>query len=130
MCPHFGLKPRAGAADLLGIVPRPPYIDWSQAEITEPGTTLRVPVVGATPEWSSQFKYLADLRRHTTFQDPWGHIGLIGIVIFVPAITPGTDMQLRKTLDDLVASAQRRVAASPPQQSPEDMLELLRTLAG
>jgi hypothetical protein len=111
-------------------VPRAPYIDWNQAQITEPGTTLRVPVVGATPQWSSEFKYLADLRRHTTFQDPWGQIGLIGVVIFVPAITPGTDKQLHETLDDLVATAQRRVAASPPPESPAEMLALMRTLSG
>ena len=75
-------------------MPRAPYIDWNQAQVTEPGTTLRVPVVGATHEWCTEFKYEADLRRHTTFQDPWGHIGLIGVVIFVPAITPGTDKEV------------------------------------
>jgi len=111
-------------------VPRAPYIDWDRAQITEPGTTLRVPVVGATPEWSTEFKYEADLRQHTTFQDPWGHIGLIGVVIFVPAITPGTDQRLRETLDDLVARAQRRVAAARPPESPADMLQLMRSLSG
>jgi hypothetical protein len=111
-------------------VPRAPHIDWNQAQVTEPGTTLRVPVVGATPEWCSEFKYLADLRRHTTFQDPWGHIGLIGVVIFVPAITPGTDSQLRSTLEELVNSAQRRVAAAPPAESPDEMLQLMRSLSG
>jgi hypothetical protein len=111
-------------------VPRAPYIEWNQAQVTEPGTTLRVPVVGATPQWCSEFKYLADLRRHTTFQDPWGHIGLIGVVIFVPAITPGTGGQLRATLNDLVGSAQRRVAASPPPESPDQMLQLMRSLSG
>jgi len=111
-------------------VPRAPYIDWDQAQITEPGTTLRVPVVGATPEWATEFKYEAELRRHTTFQDPWGHIGLIGVVIFVPAITPGTDKKLRETLDELVAIAQRRAAAARPPESPADMLELMRSLSG
>jgi hypothetical protein len=111
-------------------LPRAPYIDWNQAQITEPGTTLRVPVVGATAEWCTEFKYEAELRHHTTFQDPWGHIGLIGVVIFVPAITPGTNGRLRATLDDLVAVAQRRVAAAPPPESPESMLSLMRSLSG
>jgi hypothetical protein len=111
-------------------VPRAPYIDWNEAQITEPGTTLRDPVRDATPQWCSEFKAEADLRRHTTFQDPWGHIGLIGVVIFVPAITPGTGDVLRETLDALVATAQRRVAAAPPPESPADMLELMRSLSG
>ena len=107
-----------------------PHIDWNKAQITEPGTTLRVPVIGATPEWCTEFKAEADLRRHTTFQDPWGHIGLIGVVIFVPAITPGTDKQLRETLDTLVQTAQRRAAAARPPEDPADMLSLMRSLSG
>ena len=107
-----------------------PHIDWNRAQITEPGTTLRVPVVGATPEWCSEFKYESELRRHTTFQDPWGQIGLIGVVIFVPAITPGTGQQLRETLNALVETAQRRADAARPPQDPADMLSLMRSLSG
>jgi hypothetical protein len=107
-----------------------PHIDWQKAQITEPGTTLRAPVVGATPEWCTEFKAEADLRQHTTFQDPWGHIGLIGVVIFVPAITPGTVQQLRETLDALVATAQRRADSARPPQDPADMLSLMRSLSG
>ena len=107
-----------------------PYIDWNQAQVTEPGTTLRVPVVNATPEWAAEFKYEADLRSHTTFQDPWGHIGLFGVEIFVPAMTPGTGKRLRETLDGLVEIAQRRVAAARPPESPEAMLSLMRSLSG
>jgi hypothetical protein len=111
-------------------VPRSPHIDWSKAQITEPGTTLRVPVVGATPEWCTEFKAEAELRHHTTFQDPWGHIGLIGVVVFVPAITPGTVSQLRETLDALVVTAQRRADAARPPEDPADMLSLMRSLSG
>jgi hypothetical protein len=107
-----------------------PHVDWSQAQITEPGTTLRVPVVGAGPEWCTEFKGEADLPRHTTFQDPWGQIGLIGVVIFVPAITPGSDKLLRQTLDALVLAAQRRAAAARPPEDPADMLSLMRSLSG
>ena len=106
-----------------------PQIDWSQVEITEPGQTLRVPVAGATPQWCDAFKAEAELRRHLSFQQPWGHIGLIGVTIFVPAVTPGAQARLRETLEEIVATAQRRVAAAPPQQSPEQMLELMRSLA-
>ena len=109
---------------------RAPHIDWSQAQIAESGTTLQVPVIGATPEWCAQFKYVADLSRHTAFQHPWGHIGLIGDVVFVPAITPGAEKLLRETIEDMVATAQRRVAAAPRQDSPAEMLELMRTLGG
>ena len=107
-----------------------PHIDWSQAQIAESGTALQVPVTGATPEWCSQFKYVAELSRHTSFQHPWGHIGLIGDVIVVPAITPGAENQLRATIEEMVASAQRRVAAAPRQDSPAEMLKLMRTFAG
>ena len=109
---------------------RAPHIDWSQAEITEPGATLRVPVVGATPEWCEAFKAESDLLRHLAYQHAWGPIGLIGVTIFVPSVTPSTEGRLRETLDDLVATAQRRVAAAPPQQSPLEMLALMRGLAG
>ena len=109
---------------------RAPYIDWDKAEITEPGTTLRVPVRNASAEWCAAFKGQIETRRHRSFQDPWGQIGLIGVVIFVPAVTPGAEKLLRETLEDIVATAQRRVAAAPPQQTPEEMLELFRSLAG
>ena len=109
---------------------REPHINWSQAQIAEPGTTLQVPVIGATPEWCTQFKALAETSRHTPFQQPWGSIGLIGVVIFVPAITPGTENLLREQLDEMVETAQRRVASAPPQGTPAEMLELMRTLAG
>ena len=92
--------------------------------------TLQVPVEGTTPEWCTQFKALAETSRHTAFQHPWGSIGLIGVVIFVPAVTPGAEAQLRETLEEMVQTAQRRVASAPPQESPAAMLELLRTLAG
>lgn len=108
---------------------RAPHIDWSHAHITEPGTTLRAPVVGATPEWCDAFKAEAALLRRLSFQQPWGHIGLIGVTIFVPSVTPGAQQQLRETLEQLVATAQRRVAAAPPQQSPAEMLQLMRSLA-
>lgn len=91
---------------------------------------MRVPVQNATPEWCAAFKGQIETRRHLSFQDPWGQIGLIGVVIFVPAITPGAEKLLRQTLEEIVATAQRRVAAAPPQQSPEEMLELFRSLAG
>ena len=107
-----------------------PQIEWSQAEITEPGNTLRVPVAGASPEWCEAFKAEAELLRHVTFQQPWGHIGLIGVTIFVPSVTPGAHTHLRQTLEELVATAQRRVAAAPPRQSPVEMLELMRSLSG
>jgi hypothetical protein len=106
-----------------------PRIDWSQAELTEPGSTLRVPVAGATPEWCDAFKAEAELQRHLAFQQAWGDIGLIGVTIFVPSVTPGTHEHLRRTLEELVATAQRRVAAAPPQQSPVEMLELIRSLS-
>ena len=106
------------------------YIDWDKAEITEPGTTLRVPVRGVTPEWAAAFRAEAENRRHRSFQDPWGQVGLIGVVIFVPAITPGAEKLLRETLDDIVATAHRRAAAAPPPGSPAEMLELMRTLSG
>jgi hypothetical protein len=111
-------------------VSRAAYIDWDKAEITEPGTTLRVPVRGATPEWAAAFRTEAENRRHRSFQDPWGQIGLIGVVIFVPAITPGAEKLLRETLDDIVAIAGRRAAAAPPPESPAEMLELMRSLSG
>lgn len=107
-----------------------PYIEWSQAQVTEPGTTLQVPVTGATAEWCTEFKAQVETRRHRSFQDPWGQVGLIGVVIFVPAVTPGAEKLLRETLDDVVAVAQRRVAAARPPESPADMLELFRALAG
>jgi hypothetical protein len=107
-----------------------PQINWSQSEITEPGATLRVPVVGATPEWCEAFKAEAELLRHLAFQQPWGHIGLIGVTIFVPSVPVSAQSMLRQTLEDLVATAQRRVAAAPPQQSPLEMLELMRSLSG
>ena len=107
-----------------------PHIDWSRAQLTESGSTLQVPVTGATPEWCSQFKYVADLSRHTAFQHPWGHIGLIGDVIFVPAIAAGAEQQLRETIEEMVARAQRRVAAAPRPDSPAEMLQFLRTFAG
>jgi hypothetical protein len=111
-------------------VPSQPSILWSQARATEPGSGLRVPVAGATPEWCSEFKFAIDMRRHATRQDPWGQIGLIGDTIFVPTVPPGVESFLRETLDDLVATAQRRVAAAPPPESPAEMLELMRSLAG
>lgn len=117
-------------ADARRVVPGAPYIDWNKAEITEPGTTMRVPVAGASAEWCSAFKAQVETRRHRSFQDPWGQIGLIGVVIFVPAITPGAEKLLRETLEEMVATAQRRVAAAPPQQTPEEMLKMFRSLAG
>src|SRR3954470_20899673 len=98
--------------------------------MSDPGMTLQAPVAGATTEWCSEFKYLAEIARRTSFQHPWGQIGLIGVVIFVPAVTPGAEKLLRKTLDELVERAQPRVAASPPPESPAAMLELMRSLAG
>ena len=106
-----------------------PQINWSQVEITEPGNTLRVPVVGATPEWCDAFKAEAELLRHLSFQQAWGAIGLIGTTIFVPSVPAANRDALRRTLEDLVAAAQRRVATAPPQQSPEQMLELMRSLS-
>ena len=111
-------------------MPRAPYIDWDLAQVTEPGTTLRVPVVGASPEWCTAFKAEIETRRHRSFQDPWGQIGLIGVVIFVPAISPGAEDLLRETLDQIVGTAQRRAAAAPPPESPEEMLSLMRSLSG
>jgi hypothetical protein len=111
-------------------VSRAAYIDWDKAEITEPGTTLRVPVREATPEWAAAFRAQIETRRHRSFQDPWGEVGLIGVVIFVPAISPGAETLLRETLDDVVATAQRRAAAAPPPESPAEMLELMRSLSG
>jgi hypothetical protein len=108
----------------------PPQIDWNQAEITEPGSTLRVPVAGATPEWCEAFKAEAELQRHLAFQQAWGNIGLIGVTIFVPSVPPANRDALRRTLEELVATAQRRVAAAPRQQSPQEMLELMRSLSG
>jgi hypothetical protein len=107
-----------------------PQIDWSQVEITDPGHTLRVPVLGATPEWCDAFKAEAELQRHLAFQQAWGDIGLIGVTIFVPSVPPANRDALRRTLEELVATAQRRVATAPRQQSPQEMLELMRTLAG
>jgi hypothetical protein len=106
-----------------------PYIDWDKAEITEPGTTLRVPVRDVTPEWAAAFRTQVETRRHRSFQDPWGEIGLIGVVIFVPAITPGAETLLRQTLDEIVATAQRRAASAPPPESPAEMLQLMRSLS-
>lgn len=106
------------------------YIDWDQAEITEPGTTLRVPVRQVTPAWAAAFRAETENRRHRSFQDPWGQIGLIGVVIFVPAITPGAETLLRQTLDEIVAIAGRRAASAPPPESPAEMLELMRSLSG
>jgi hypothetical protein len=111
-------------------VPPEPSIVWTQARATEPGSGLRVPVAGTTPEWCFEFKVAANRRRHATRQDPWGQIGLIGDVIFVPTVPPGVEALLRETLDELVATAQRRVAAAPPPETPAEMLELMRTLAG
>lgn len=111
-------------------MPSDASIDWSQARATETGSGLNVPVSGATPEWCAEFRQVIETRRHRTRQDPWGQIGLIGDVIFVPMIPPGAEALLRETLDELVATAQRRVAAAPPPESPAEMLELLRTLAG
>jgi hypothetical protein len=112
------------------LVPSEPSIVWSHVRATEPGSGLRVPVAGATPEWCSEFKLAVDTRRHATRQDPWGQIGLIGDVIFVPSVPPGVEALLRETLDEMVATAQRRVAAAPPPETPAEMLELMRTLAG
>jgi hypothetical protein len=111
-------------------VPSHPAIVWSQARVTEPGSGLRVPVAGATPEWCSEFKVALNRRRHATRQDPWGQVGLIGDVVFVPTVPAGVEALLRETLDDMVAAAQRRVAAAPPPETPAEMLELMRTLAG
>ena len=69
-------------------------------------------------------------RRHATRQDPWGQIGLNGDVIFVPTVPVGVEALLRETLDDLVKTAQRRVAAAPPPESPAEMLEILRAFSG
>jgi hypothetical protein len=112
------------------LVPSEPSILWSQVCATEPGSGLRVPVAGATPEWCSEFKLAVDARRHATRQDPWGQIGLIGDVIFVPSVPPGVEALLRETLDQMVTTAQRRVATAPPPETPAEMLELMRTLAG
>jgi len=117
-------------ADARRVVSRVAYIDWDQAEVTEPGTTLRVPVREVTPEWAAAFRVEIETRRHRSFQDPWGEIGLIGVVIFVPAITPGAEKLLRETLDEIVATAQRRAASAPPPESPAEMLELMRSLSG
>lgn len=111
-------------------MPSSPYIAWERSELIESGRTLRAPVAGATREWCEAFKAEADLMRHLSFQRPWGDIGLIGVTIFVPSISPGAEDRLRQTLDGLVATAQRRAAAAPPQQSPEEMLELMRSLSG
>jgi hypothetical protein len=43
---------------------------------------------------------------------------------------PGVEALLRETLDQMVATAQRRVAAAPPPESPAEMLELMRSLSG
>ena len=117
-------------ADAAKAVAGTPHIDWNQAEVTEPGSTLRVPVVGATSEWCEAFKAEAELQRHLAFQQAWGNIGLIGVTIFVPAVPPANREALRRTLEELVATAQRRVAAAPRQQSPQEMLELMRSLSG
>jgi hypothetical protein len=111
-------------------VPSEPVIDWTQARSLEGGSGLRVPVLNATPEWCIAFKGAVETRRHATFQDPWGQIGLIGVEIFVPGVPSGTEALLKQTLVELVAAAQRRVAMSPPPESPEKMLELMRSLAG
>jgi hypothetical protein len=107
-----------------------PYIDWNHAQVTEPGSGLQVPVGAASPEWCSEFKSATKTRRHAPRQDPWGQIGLIGDVIFVPTVPAGTEALLRKTLEEMVAAAQRRVATAPPQESAAEMLELFRSFAG
>lgn len=107
-----------------------PSILWDQAQATEHGRGIQVPVAGATPEWCAQFKHSVEVRRHEARQDPWGQIGLIADVIFVPMIPVGSEALLRETLDELVARAHRRVAAGPAPQSPEQMLRLMRSLAG
>jgi hypothetical protein len=111
-------------------VPSKPSIDWSRARAPETGSGLHVPILRATPEWCTEFKAVAAARRHATRQDPWGQIGLLGDVIFVPMTPPGVETLLRETLDHMVATAQRRVAAAPPPESPAEMLELMRSLSG
>lgn len=98
--------------------------------MTEPGSGLRIPVAGATPEWCSEFKSAADIRGRASRQDPWGQIGLIGDVIFVATVPAGAETMLREALNEMVATAQRRVAAAPPPESPAEMLELFRSFAG